>query len=729
MPCYNEKGHDHKMEKLGLDLDVDQQQEQGGEKERPQLSAQEERRLKIQRCIQSLVHATHCRDPTCQLASCAKMKRVVEHTKTCKRKTGGGCRICQELIHLCCYHAKHCLERECVVPFCRHIKLKLRQQQTQQRFAQSQTLRRRMAMMQRQSMQPPPQMPGQPMPPNMPSAGNMGQSHPALQHPQQPPPYQPPAMPQKPVMNGPPPRAVEAAQKIAQAATMQAMPMGMQGRNVSLPQQGFAQQQPPNMAPSRPMAPPSMRQQNPALMQPNMGQNLAQGMPPQGMLPQNMPQAMQQPIPQQMQPTTGAPSNPGMNQATYEWFQKQQINHPNAMMPGVQQQFPQMQPGQQGVPSVVPQQNRPNVPLPLQQLLQTLKSPSSPQQQAKVFQILKQHPQLMQALVKQRQYGQQQQQQQQQGMPPGMQQGLQQGMQQSIQQNMQQGMQQGMQQPMQPNIQQAMQHNIQGMQQQALQQNVPQGMQGMQQGMQNPMQQGMHPGMPSGVSQNMQHAMQNPMQQMPIVSQATVSQQQQWLRILQQQQQQQQQAQQQQQQQQQNMFQQPQVSPFSQMNAMRRGQVQSQLTTSQAGMVHPHNGQTQASLQQHFQAKQPQFASHLMSPQSANPMSPQQGIHPSQSPRPVMSPQPHTTGASPRQQPTMSPHPQQTTLTSPRPIPSPHQAATPQMDSQLMDKPLFSTARISLPPIQTPTDPDLSIGQEDSPLTPQDQLTKYVENL
>ena len=182
-----------------------------------------------------------------------------------------------------------------------------------------------------------------------------------------------------------------------------------------LPQQGFAQQQPPNMAP------PSMRQQNPALMQPNMGQNLAQGMPPQGMLPQNMPQAMQQPIPQQMQPTTGAPSNPGMNQATCEWFQEQQINNPNAMMPSVQQQFPQMQPGQQGVPSVVPQQNRPNVPLPLQQLLQTLKSPSSPQQQAKVFQILKQHPQLMQALVKQRQYGQQQQQQQQQGMPPGMQ--------------------------------------------------------------------------------------------------------------------------------------------------------------------------------------------------------------------------------------------------------------------------------------------------------------------
>ena len=128
------------------------------------------------------------------------------------------------------------------------------------------------------------------------------------------------------------------------------------------------------------------------------------------------------------------------------------------------------------------------------------------------------------------------------------------------------------------------------------------------------------------------------------------------------------------------------------------------MTNSQAGMMHPHNGQTQAALPQHFQTKQPSFPSHLMSPQSANPMSPQQGIHPSHSPRPVMSPQPHPTGASPRQQPTMSPRPQQTSLTSPRPTPSPHQAATPQMDNQLMDKPLFST-RMNLNPNSDPHRP------------------------
>ena len=86
---------------------------------------------------------------------------------------------------------------------------------------------------------------------------------------------------------------------------------------------------------------------------------------------------------------------------------------------GGQQQFPQMQAGQQGVPSIGPQQNRPNVPVPLQQLLHTLKSPNG--QEAKVLQILKQHPQLMTAFIKQRQFVQQQQQQQEQ-------QGLQQGM-------------------------------------------------------------------------------------------------------------------------------------------------------------------------------------------------------------------------------------------------------------------------------------------------------------
>ena len=103
--CYQNDGHPHKMEKLGFDLDG------GGGEAVPTSNPQEARKLSIQRCIQSLVHACQCRDANCRLPSCHKMKRVVSHTKQCKRKTNGGCPICKQLIALCCYHAKLCQVR------------------------------------------------------------------------------------------------------------------------------------------------------------------------------------------------------------------------------------------------------------------------------------------------------------------------------------------------------------------------------------------------------------------------------------------------------------------------------------------------------------------------------------------------------------------------------------------------------------------------------------------
>uniref|UniRef100_A0A3Q3JU27 histone acetyltransferase n=1 Tax=Monopterus albus TaxID=43700 RepID=A0A3Q3JU27_MONAL len=154
--CYNTKGHEHKMEKLGLGLDDESSSQAAATTQNPGDS----RRLSIQRCIQSLVHACQCRNANCSLPSCQKMKRVVQHTKGCKRKTNGGCPICKQLIALCCYHAKHCQENKCPVPFCLNIKHKLRQQQLQHRLQQAQMLRRRMASMQRVGQPTPGGAPG-----------------------------------------------------------------------------------------------------------------------------------------------------------------------------------------------------------------------------------------------------------------------------------------------------------------------------------------------------------------------------------------------------------------------------------------------------------------------------------------------------------------------------------------------------------------------------------------
>ncbi|XP_076841370.1 uncharacterized protein LOC143485715 isoform X2 [Brachyhypopomus gauderio] len=110
------------------------------EPQRPDTDAPQHRHLSIQRCIQSLVHACQCRNANCSQPSCQKMKRVVQHTKRCRRKTNGGCSVCKQLIALCCYHAKHCQENKCPVPFCLNIKHKLHQQQQRQRQRQQQHL-------------------------------------------------------------------------------------------------------------------------------------------------------------------------------------------------------------------------------------------------------------------------------------------------------------------------------------------------------------------------------------------------------------------------------------------------------------------------------------------------------------------------------------------------------------------------------------------------------------
>ncbi|XP_067945482.1 histone acetyltransferase p300-like [Watersipora subatra] len=138
VPCYNKLGHDHRMEKLGLDIE-------GGESVDSKLSPDEARKLSLQRCIDSLQHASQCKDANCKQSVCEKMKRVVSHTKMCKRKTTGGCPICKQLIALCCYHAKICKEAMCSVPFCSNIKSRLELQKANQRIQGERQLKRRVA--------------------------------------------------------------------------------------------------------------------------------------------------------------------------------------------------------------------------------------------------------------------------------------------------------------------------------------------------------------------------------------------------------------------------------------------------------------------------------------------------------------------------------------------------------------------------------------------------------
>uniref|UniRef100_A0A7M4FQH2 histone acetyltransferase n=1 Tax=Crocodylus porosus TaxID=8502 RepID=A0A7M4FQH2_CROPO len=676
--CYNTKNHDHKMEKLGLGLDDESNNQQTATTQSPGDS----RRLSIQRCIQSLVHACQCRNANCSLPSCQKMKRVVQHTKGCKRKTNGGCPICKQLIALCCYHAKHCQENKCPVPFCLNIKHKLRQQQLQHRLQQAQMLRRRMASMQRTGVVG--QQQGLPSPTPATPTTPTGQQPPTPQTPQPQPPPQPATQPQpappnnmppytiprnqppgavsqgkaggqgtpptppqtaQPPVQGPPPAAVEMAMQIQRAAETQ-----RQMAHVQIFQRPI-QHPMPQMNPMPPigMSPPQMTRGPGGHIDQAMGPAGIQQQPPwaQGGLPQ----------PQQLQPGMQRPSMMSVAQA----------GQPMNMAP---------QPGMGQVPGTAPPKQGSLPQAALQNLLRTLRSPSSPMQQQQVLNILHSNPQLLAAFIKQRaaKYAGSQNPQGmpgQPGMPPG-QPGLQpqqamQGQQagvhpNSAMQNMN-PMQAGVQRPTMP--------------QQPQQQQPQQAMGGM-----NPQTQPM----------NMNHSGMNPQFRDLLMRRQMIEQQRH------------------QQQQQQgagpglgpgmanhNQFQQPQGVGYPQQQQQQQQQrMQHHMQQMQQGnmgqmsqLPQAMSAETGASLQQAFQQRLLQ--QQMGSPAQPNPMSPQQHMLPSQaqsphlqgqqipssltnqvrSPQPVPSPRPQSqpphSSPSPRMQPQPSPHHVSPQTSSPHP--------------------------------------------------------------
>ncbi|ESN92560.1 hypothetical protein HELRODRAFT_95876, partial [Helobdella robusta] len=156
--CYKKSDHPHKqqMTRLGLDLDGDSSNDASNnnlasdQQNSKGPNTQEAKNISINSYISSLVHASHCRDANCRLNVCQKMKRFMQHIRTCKRRQDNSCKVCKQLLLLCWTHAKQCKESKCPVPFCINLKQKLEQQKAEAQFKNNQLMRRRMAIMQRQ---------------------------------------------------------------------------------------------------------------------------------------------------------------------------------------------------------------------------------------------------------------------------------------------------------------------------------------------------------------------------------------------------------------------------------------------------------------------------------------------------------------------------------------------------------------------------------------------------
>eukprot|EP00542_Grammatophora_oceanica_P014911 CAMPEP_0194032300 /NCGR_PEP_ID=MMETSP0009_2-20130614/5275_1 /TAXON_ID=210454 /ORGANISM="Grammatophora oceanica, Strain CCMP 410" /LENGTH=1696 /DNA_ID=CAMNT_0038672697 /DNA_START=105 /DNA_END=5195 /DNA_ORIENTATION=+ len=91
-----------------------------------------ERQRNLQLHIQLIEHASRCVSPTCKSSNCAKMKQYLQHAKTCKQKSSGGCKICKRIWTLLRIHAQKCKEPVCPIPQCMAIRERIRQLAKQQ---------------------------------------------------------------------------------------------------------------------------------------------------------------------------------------------------------------------------------------------------------------------------------------------------------------------------------------------------------------------------------------------------------------------------------------------------------------------------------------------------------------------------------------------------------------------------------------------------------------------
>ncbi|CAG9863013.1 unnamed protein product [Phyllotreta striolata] len=630
--CYEKEGHPHKMEKLGLDID-------DGSSPDTKANPGDARKLSIQRCIHSLVHACQCRDANCRLPSCQKMKRVTNHTKVCKRKTNGGCPICKQLIALCCYHAKHCPENKCPVPFCSNIKHKLKQQQLQQRLQQAQLLRRRMAVMSRGT---------QPVASPIPGGGGMGMGgsgvqsvvpgavspansiNPGLPNPSMgmQSPHQP-GIGLKPGAQTPPANVLQVVKQVQEEAARQ-----------QAPHVGYGKVN-PGQVPGQNMPPPQIRSMS----------HLGAGQSGGNLLPMEQWQ--------QRYPSGVAPG--GI---------RQQV--PPVMQPGQMGQAPMQQAQANVRPGAAPINAQGNMQKQaLQQLMATLRSPHSPEQQQQILTILKSNPQLMAAFIKQRQQAQQIQQAGG-GTPP------------------QQQLQHMLNQQANSNPQHQNRMQIQGG---LINQAAAQGLNQV-------------PG--PGQAINQQHQWYK--------HQMLVMQRQQQVQQQQAQQQQQQVQQQQQQQQQQPGFQQPGACPTYQQRL--------------PGIRQPHIGYNNSFGDQQYPQMQglKPTPPPVQSPQGV--MGPPQGqgisVQQQQLMQSVRSPPPISCFRSPQPSPSSrtAPSPRNQAVASPRgPQPSPHDLAASEM---LLGQNHSNALHPHVSPASTPNQDS---NNEVPTMTPQDQLSKFVEQL
>ena len=106
--CYTTIKHEHRMER------TDDSNETSTNADAP-LNLQQQRQIAMQRMIEAMRHAIHCRNANCVNRTCAPMQRLLQHAKECTKTSTNQCILCNKLIPTMWSHAKTCTDQNCLV--------------------------------------------------------------------------------------------------------------------------------------------------------------------------------------------------------------------------------------------------------------------------------------------------------------------------------------------------------------------------------------------------------------------------------------------------------------------------------------------------------------------------------------------------------------------------------------------------------------------------------------
>lgn len=111
--------------------------------------ARQQRMLQLRAMLELLVHASQCREASCQYGKCRNMKDLFRHGYSCTKRATGGCSLCKRVWFLLTSHAKSCKETKCTVPRCMDLREHARrlqlQQESRRRAAVNEMIRQRAA--------------------------------------------------------------------------------------------------------------------------------------------------------------------------------------------------------------------------------------------------------------------------------------------------------------------------------------------------------------------------------------------------------------------------------------------------------------------------------------------------------------------------------------------------------------------------------------------------------